>query len=50
MDTVSTKKTNTVATNIMRTASINCQSKKLRNFAYIFISYHAIIIIIICYY
>ena len=49
VDTVSIKKTNTVATNIMRTASINCQSKKLRNFAYSFISYH-VIIIIVCYY
>ena len=28
MDIVSTKKTNTIATNVANTASINCHSKK----------------------
>ena len=51
MDNVSTKKTNTVATNIASTASINCQSKKnktLLYFAQSFISDH--ITIDNCYY
>ena len=31
MDNVSTKKSNTIATNVTSTASVNCQSKKVRN-------------------
>ena len=31
MDTVSTKKTNTIATNDMNIASINCHCKKVRD-------------------
>ena len=30
-DIVSTKKANTIATNVMSTASINCHSKKVRD-------------------
>ena len=46
MDIVSTKKTNTIATNVANTASINCHSKevrdykKVRYFTYSFISDH----------
>ena len=31
MDIASTKKTNTIATNVTSTASINCHSKKVRD-------------------
>ena len=43
MDNVSTKKTNTIATNVTNTASINCHNKKnkrLLYFAHRFISSH----------
>ena len=43
MDIVSTKMTNIIATNITSTASINCQSKKVRDcylFLHSFISNH----------
>ena len=46
MDIVSTKKTNTIATNVANTASINCHCKKVRDykkvryFTYSFISDH----------
>ena len=45
MANVSTKKTNTIATNVRSTASISCQSKKKRN-CYIldFFSDHIIIV------
>ena len=48
MEPVSTKKTNTIATNVTSTASINCRSKKVKD-CYIL---HTVllIIIIICYY
>ena len=47
VDTVSTKMTDTIATNVMSTASINYQSKKVRD-CYYFISDH--ISIDNCYY
>ena len=53
MDNMSTKKTNTIPTNVMSTASINCHSKKVRN-CYIFPTVLLMIIIllkipVICY-
>ena len=33
MDIVSTKKTNTIETNVASTASINCHSKKVRDYS-----------------
>ena len=53
MDNVSTKMTNTVATNVTSTASINCHSKKVRDCYILHTVLLAIIllliIIIICY-
>ena len=54
MDIVSTKNTNTIATNVTSTASINFRSKKVRD-CYIFhlvllVIILLLIIIIICYY
>ena len=53
MDIVSTKKTNTMATNVTTTASINCHSKKVR-YCYILRTVLLVIILlliitIICY-
>ena len=48
MDIASTKKTNTVATNVTSTASINCHSKKVRD-CYILHTVLLVIITIICY-
>ena len=42
-DIVSTKKANTIATNVMSTASINCHSKKVRD-CYIL---HTVLLVII---
>ena len=54
MDTVSTKKTNTIAANVMSTASINCHSKKVRDYyilhTVLLVTILLLIIIIICYY
>ena len=53
MDSVSTKKTNTIATNVMSTASTNCHNKKVRDCYILHTVLLAIIllfiIIIICY-
>ena len=54
MNIVSTKMTNTIATNFTSTASINCQSKKVRD-CYILhrvllVIILLLMIIIICYY
>ena len=53
MDNVSTKKTNTVATNVMSAASINCHSKKSKRLLYfsptILLAIILLLIIIICY-
>ena len=54
LDIVSTKKTNTIATNVTSTASINCHSKRVRD-CYIFyivslVIMLLLIITIICYY
>ena len=43
MDIISTKKTNTIGTNVMSTASINCHSKKVRD-CYIL---HTVLLVII---
>ena len=43
MGIISTKKTNTMATNVTSTASINCHSKKVRD-CYIF---HTVLLVII---
>ena len=43
MDIVSTKKTNTIETNVTSTASINCHSKKVRD-CYIL---HTVLLVII---
>ena len=53
MDILSTKKTNTIATNVMSTASTNCHSKKVRDY-YILNTVFLVIILlliitIICY-
>ena len=44
MDILSTKKTNTIATNVKSTASINCQSKKVRD---CYILHTALLVIIL---
>ena len=54
LDIVSTKKTNTIATDVFSTASINCHSKKVRD-CYILhrgllVIILLLIITIICYY
>ena len=53
MDIVSTKKTNTIATNVMSTALINCHNKKVRDCYILHTVLLAIIllfiIIVICY-
>ena len=43
MDNISTKKTDTIATNVTSTASINCNSKKIRD-RYIL---HTVLLVII---
>ena len=54
LDIVSTKKTNTIATNVTSTASINCHSKKVRHYSILHTVVLVIIlllmIIVICYY
>ena len=50
MNIVSTKMTNTIATNVISTASINCHSKKSKRLMIILLLIIIIIIIIICYY
>ena len=47
MDNLSTKKTNTVATNVMSTASINCHSKKVRDYYILHTVSLAIILLLI---
>ena len=53
LDIVSTKMTNTIATNVTSTASINCHSKKLRVYyilyAILSVFILPLIITIICY-
>ena len=53
MDIVSTKKTNTIATNITNTASINCHCKKVRDcyilHTVLLVTILPLIITIICY-
>ena len=54
MDTVSTKMTNAIATNVMSTASVNFHSKKVRDCYILHVVLLAIILLliitIICYY
>ena len=54
MDTVAIKKTNTAATNVASTASINCHSKNVRDcyvlHTVLLVITLLMIIIIICYY
>ena len=47
MDIVSTKITNTIATNIKSTASINCHSKKVKNCFILYIVLLAVILLLI---
>ena len=53
MDIVSTKKINTITTNVMSAASINCHSKKVRDcyilHTVLLVIILLLIIIIICY-
>ena len=54
MDTVSIKNTNNIATNVTSTASINCQSKKVRHCynlqTVLLVIILLLLIIIICHY
>ena len=47
MDIVSAKKTNTVATNVTSTVSLNCHSKKLRDCYILYIVLLAIMLLLI---
>ena len=47
MDVVSTKMTNTIATNVMSTSSINCQSKKVRYKTDCYILHTVLLVIIL---
>ena len=47
MDIVSTKMTNTIATNIKSTASINCHSKKVKNCFILYVVLLAVILLLI---
>ena len=54
MEIVSAKMTNTIATNVTSTASINCHSKKVRDWyilhAVLLVIILLLVVIIICYY
>ena len=54
LDIVSTKKTNTIATNVTNTASINCHSKKVRHHyilhTVVLVIILPLMVIVICYY